>query len=62
MGFLLYLFLAIVIPVLVWWLVDFMGTPDPINKLAKVIAVLAALVMLFIALNMAIGAGPITIG
>ncbi len=60
--FLYYFFAAIVVPVFVWWMVDFLGTPEPINKLAKFLAVCVGVVLLFIALNGLITGAPLAIG
>lgn len=54
-----YLIVAGLIMWLLWWLVDYVGLPEPFNKVARVIlAILAVLVVIGILLSL-VGGTPI---
>jgi len=51
---LIYLVVALILVSLVWWLIDYIPVPSPINRWAKIIViVIAALVIVSVLLNVA---------
>ena len=58
-GTLVYLLVVCVIIGLVWWIVDYLPVPEPLNKLIKVVTiVIGAIVIIYALLSIAgMGAG-----
>jgi hypothetical protein len=51
---LIYLLVALLVIALVWWIVDYIPVPDPINRWAKIVViVIGALIIINVLLSVA---------
>jgi hypothetical protein len=54
LGLIIYLVVAGLICWLLWWLIDFIGIPEPFHKVAKVIVAVVAVIVI---INVLLGIG-----
>lgn len=55
---LIYLLIVCVIIGLIWWVVDFLPVPEPLNKLIKVISIVIAIIIIIYVLLGLVGQVP----
>ena len=54
LSLLIYLLVAVLIIAVVWWIVDYAGVPEPINRFAKIaIIIIGAIIVLNVLLSLA---------
>jgi hypothetical protein len=56
-GTLIYLLVVCVIIGLVWWIVDYLPVPEPLNKLIKVVTIVIGAIIIIYALLSIAGVG-----
>lgn len=57
---LIYLLVVCIIIGLIWWVVDYMPVPQPLNKLIKVVSIVIGVIIIAYAL-LAIGGGGVAL-
>jgi len=56
-GTLIYLLIVCVIIGLIWWVVDYLPVPEPLNKLIKIVSVVIGVIVIILALMQIAGIG-----
>ena len=59
---LVYVLIVAVIIGLVWWVVDYLPVPEPLNKLIKIVSIVIGVIVIIYALMSLIGMAPGPIG
>jgi hypothetical protein len=55
---LIYLLIVCIVIGIVWWLLDYLPVPEPLNKLVKVVSVVIGCIVIIYALLGLAGMGP----
>jgi len=58
LGTLVYLLIVCVVIGLVWWVVDYLPVPEPLNKLIKVVSIVIGVIVIIYALLGLAGMAP----
>jgi len=58
LGTLIYLLIVCVVIGLVWWVVDYLPVPEPLNKLIKIVSIVIGVVIIIYALLGLAGMAP----
>jgi hypothetical protein len=55
---LIYLLVVCIVIGVVWWLIDFVPVPEPLNRLIKVVSIVIGVIIIIYALLSLVGAAP----
>jgi len=58
LGTLIYVVVVAVVIAFVWWLLDYMPVPEPMNKAVKILSILIGMIIVIYALLGLAGMGP----